>query len=74
MVTDRLLAAVLDANSRLPDVTFLALLGRPASAITICMCADYLIPLTLYQGSDLEEALTALASAVGSLERSQKVL
>ena len=67
MVTDRLLTAILDANARVPDVTFLALIGRPAQAITICMCADHLIPLTLYQGDDVPEALDAIANAVTSL-------
>ena len=67
MVHDRLLAAILEANARVPDVTFLALLGRPTNPITICMCADYLIPLTLYQGDDIVEALDALSQAVNSL-------
>ncbi len=67
MVNDRLLAAILDANERIPDVTFLGLLGRPTNPITICMCADYLIPLTLYQGDDVLEALDALSGAVTSL-------
>ena len=71
MVNDRLVAAVLDANSRIPDVTFLALVGRPTCPVTLCVCADSLIPLTLYQGADLAEALTALSSAVASLEAVQ---
>ncbi|MEI7610827.1 MAG: hypothetical protein WCJ64_25870 [Rhodospirillaceae bacterium] len=68
MSDDRLLTAIMDANARVPDVTFLGLIGRPAQPITICMCADYLIPLTLYQGDEVEEALKALTSAVNSLE------
>jgi len=72
VVNDRLVAAILDANGRVPDVTFLALVGRPVCPVTVCMCADHLIPLTLYQGSDVAEALTALASAVASLEESRK--
>jgi ubiquinone biosynthesis protein Coq4 len=64
VVTDRLLEAILDANAQVPDVTFLALLGRPTNPITICMCADYLIPLTLYQGEDIPQALDALSRTV----------
>lgn len=63
----------MDANDRVPDVTFLGLVGRPAHPITICMCADYLIPLTLYQGGDLDEAVTALTNAVVSLENARVV-
>ncbi|MEI6557323.1 MAG: hypothetical protein WCO00_02870 [Rhodospirillaceae bacterium] len=73
MTNDRLLAAIIDANDRVPDVTFLGLIGRPIQPITICMCADYLIPLTLYQGDDPDEALTALANAVTSLEQARTV-
>ncbi|MEI8396250.1 MAG: hypothetical protein WCF85_16065 [Rhodospirillaceae bacterium] len=72
-VTDRLLSAILDANARVPDVTFLALLGRPSTSITICMCAEHLIPLTLYQGDDITEALKLLDRAVTSLEHSRPV-
>jgi hypothetical protein len=74
VLTDRLLAGILDANERVPDVTFLALLGRPTNPITICMCADYLIPLTLYQGEDVLEALDALSGAVSSLLQARQVL
>lgn len=70
MATDRLLAAILDANARVPDVTFLALIGRPASPVTLCMCADHLIPVTLYEGEVIDEALKALANAITSLEHS----
>jgi len=31
------------------------------------MCADYLIPLTLYQGEDIPQALDALSRTVTSL-------
>ena len=72
MLNDRLVAAVLEANARIPDVTFLALVGRPACPLTVCMCADYLIPLTLYQGDDVAAALEALANAVASLENARK--
>lgn len=71
-MTDRLLTAILEANARVPDVTFLGLLGRPATPVTICMCADHLIPLTLYQGDDVVEALKALANALTSLEQSRR--
>ncbi len=74
MAHDRLLTAILDANERVPDVTFLGLLGRPTNPITICMCADYLIPLTLYQGHDVVEALDALSQAVTSLMRAGRVV
>ncbi len=73
MTNDRLLNAIMDANARVPDVTFLGLIGRPAQPITICMCADYLIPLTLYQGDEVGEALKALSSAVTSLEQARSV-
>ena len=75
-MSDRLYTAITEANARVSDVSFLALIGRPSFPVTICMCADYLIPLTIYQGHSLEEALTALANAVTSLEnsRSPKVL
>ena len=73
MANDRLLSAIMDANARVPDVTFLGLIGRPAQPITLCMCADYLIPLTLYQGDDVDEALKALTSAVTSLEQARSV-
>jgi hypothetical protein len=69
MVNDRLVAAILEANASIPDVTFLALLGRPVRAITICMCADHLIPLTLYEGDEVDEAMAALESAVSSLRQ-----
>ena len=68
MINDRLVAAILDANARVPDVTFLALIGRPGCPVTICMCADHLIPLTLFQGDDVADGLAALAKAVDSLE------
>ena len=73
MTDDRLLTAIMDANARVPDVTFLALIGRPTHPITICMCADYLIPLTLYQGDDPVEALNSIANAVTSLEQARSV-
>ena len=73
MANDRLLSAIMDANARVPDVTFLGLIGRPAQPITLCMCADYLIPLTLYQGDEVEEAIQALVSAVTSLEQARSV-
>ena len=73
MANDRLLSAIMDANARVPDVTFLGLIGRPAQPITLCMCADYLIPLTLYQGDEVEEAIEALVSAVASLEQARSV-
>jgi hypothetical protein len=38
------------------------------------MCADYLIPLTLYQGHDVVEALDALSQAVTSLMRAGRVV
>ena len=73
MADDRLLTAIMDANARVPDVTFLGLIGRPAHPITICMCADYLIPLTLYQGDDQEEALNSITNAVTSLVQARSV-
>ncbi|MEI6987524.1 MAG: hypothetical protein WCK65_15510 [Rhodospirillaceae bacterium] len=73
MVNDRLMTAVLDANSRVHDVTFLALLGRPDNPLTICMCADYLIPLTIYQGNNIDEGLSALANTVITLEQARKL-
>lgn len=73
MANDRLLTAIMEANARVSDVTFLGLIGRPIHPITICMCADYLIPLTLYQGDDVDEALKAMANAVTSLERARTV-
>ncbi len=73
MSIDRLLTAIMDANIRIPDVTFLGLIGRPVHPITICMCADYLIPLTLYEGNDVDEALKAMANAVTSLEQAHSV-
>lgn len=69
MVTDRLVTAIVEANARVSDVTFLALIGRPNQPISICMCADYLVPLTLYEGADLDQALAALNNAVASLEK-----
>lgn len=69
MVTDRILAAITEANDRVTDVTFLALLGRPGFPVTICMHADRLIPLTIYQGTSVDDALQALSNALASLER-----
>ena len=73
MTADRLLSAIMDANARIRDVTFVGLIGRPAQPITICMCADHLIPLTLYQGDEVDEALKALTAAVISLEQAAVV-
>ncbi|CAK0753606.1 hypothetical protein CCP2SC5_190042 [Azospirillaceae bacterium] len=68
-MTDSLFSAISNANRRVPDVTFLALIGRAEQPITLCMCADHLIPVTLYQGGDLAVALETLERAVATLER-----
>ena len=69
MSGDRLYSAIMGANARVTDVSFLALIGRPNFPISICMCADYLIPLTIYQGDNLDDALNALTNAVTALEK-----
>lgn len=71
MVTDRILTAITEANGRVTDVSFVALLGRPGFPVTICMHADRLIPLTIYQGKSVDEALQALGNALTSLERAR---
>ncbi|CAK0767176.1 hypothetical protein CCP2SC5_400015 [Azospirillaceae bacterium] len=67
-VSDRLISAVLEANERLPEIAFLALIGDPKHPITLDMCDKGFACMTIYRGGIVDEALTALRDAVAALE------